>query len=171
MNNGRVIKINNKSFEKMPLFYGNKTTCNFKKNALQGIQTVSKLSMLFFSEENVENVQQLIRYNVWISSNKKYVISKQSPLQLEIVMRSMYLQHSRNMECRYKEQIDNLNKLVVNWCVPRIMSEIQQYLGYINDVENLPMPIDRPTNISNKGTKILRSVTDTFMHLGPSSVQ
>tara|TARA_Y100001935_G_C16928332_1_gene324173 strand:- start:39 stop:554 length:516 start_codon:yes stop_codon:yes gene_type:complete len=171
MNNGRVVKINNKSMGKMPLFYGNKITCNFKNTAIQGIQTVSKLSQLYFSEENFENVQQQIRYNVWIASNKKYQISKQSPIELEIVMRSMYLQHSKNLNCKFQEQIKSLNELVINWCVPRILSEIQQYVGYINDVENLPMPIDRPTNISNKGTKVLKSVTDTFISLGPSSTQ
>ena len=171
MNNGRVVYINNESFGKMPLFTGNKTTCNFKKTALQGIQTASPLSLLYFSQENIEIVQELLRYTVWILSDKKYVIDKQSPIELEIVMRSMFLQHSKNLPCKFNEQIKNLNQLVVNWCAPRILSEVEQYIGYIQDVQNLPMPIDRPSNLSNKGTKVLRSVTDTFMHLGPSSTQ
>ena len=73
MENGRVIRINEASkYEGMPLFYNNKAGKNFKCNALQGIQQNSKLSTLFFSNENINNIQELIRYTVWIMSEKNY---------------------------------------------------------------------------------------------------
>ena len=163
MENGRVIKLNEGSkYEGMPLFYNNKVGTNFKCNALQGIQQNSKLSTMFFSIENVNNIQELIRYTVWVISDKKFIIDKQSDIEIQIVMRSTFLQHSLNLECRYKEQLTKLNQLVVNWCAPQILAEVQQYYGYLHDVENLPVPIDRAKNISNKGSKTLRSVTTTF---------
>jgi hypothetical protein len=162
MNNGRVIKIDEGCFNKLPMFYNNVASGTFKRTALKGIQQVSQLSLLFFSKENIDILQKYIRYNVWILSNKKHIIGRQSDIELEIVMRSMYLQHSRNLNCKIIDQIKNLNKLVVDWCAPKIYSEVQQYIGYLYDVQQLPMPIDRPVNISNKGSKTLKSVTTTF---------
>ena len=77
-------------------------------------------------------------------------------------MRSIYLQYSPNLNKLYKEQIGYLNKLVVEWCVPKILSELEQYKGYIKDIETLPTPIPRPLNMSNTGMKNNRSVTSTF---------
>ena len=162
MDNGRVVNINDTKYDKLPMFKGDVADKRFKYNALQGIQTPSSLSLLFFSKENIDIIQKIIRYNVWKLSQEKYIIDRQSDTELEIVMRSMYLQHSRNLNCKLNEQIKKLNQLVIDWCAPRILIQVQQYIGYIHDVENLPMPIDRPTNISNKGSKVLKSVTTTF---------
>ena len=38
--------------------------------------------------------------------------------------------------------------MVTDWCVPRIIEEINQYVGYINDISTLPMPIDLPQESS-----------------------
>ena len=107
-------------------------------------------------------VQNMIRHQVWLASDKKYVIGRQSDTDLEVVMRSYYLQYSRNLDCDIAGQIRELNTLTVGWCVPRILSEVQQYMGYVNDVEHMPMPIELPKNLSQKGTRTLRSVTTTF---------
>ena len=77
-------------------------------------------------------------------------------------MRSTYLQHSPNLPNKIKEQIDYLNGLVSDWCVEQILPEVQQYFGYIKEIENMPMPIDLPLNLSSKGSRSLRSVTTTF---------
>ena len=48
-----------------------------------------------------------------------------------------------------------LNDLVIKWCVPRIMSEIEQYNYYLNDISHLPIPLEQPMNLSSAGTKSL----------------
>ena len=161
-NNGRVVDINNTSFEKLPMFLGDVANNKFKYNALKGIQTPSPLSLLFFSKDNIDIIQQIIRHSVWKFSNETHIIDRQSDTELEIIMRSIYLQHSQSLQCKLNEQIRKLNKLVTDWAAPKIFVQIQQYIGYLHDVEHLPMPIDRPTNISNKGSKVLKSVTTTF---------
>jgi len=93
---------------------------NFQVEALYGIQETSVLNQLFFSKKNIEIIQNMIRYNVYEKSEKKYVIDKQSDIELEIVMRSIYLQHSPNLPNKIKEQISYLNKLVTAWCVEQI---------------------------------------------------
>ncbi len=135
---------------------------NFQEEMLYGIQETSQLNQLFFSRKNLDLIQDSIRYNVYIKSNKKYIIGKQSNREIQIVMRSIYLQQSTNLPTNIKEQIIYLNNLVVNWCVEKIIPEVEQYIGYIRDISYYPNPIDLPKNMSQKGSRTLRSVTSTF---------
>ena len=107
-------------------------------------------------------IQNNIRYKVYINTEKKHIIDKQSDIELEIVMRSIYLQHSPNLPNQILEQINYLNELVCNWCSEKIIPELYQYIGYLKEIEYMPVPIEHPINISSKGTKTLRSVTTTF---------
>ena len=97
-----------------------------------------------------------------MKTDKKHIIGKQSEIELEVIMRSIYLQHSPNLPNQIKEQIKYLNDLVVNWCVEKIIPELYQYLGYLKEVEYMPIPLDLPLNLSSKGSRSLRSVTTTF---------
>lgn len=161
--NGRVIDVTDKNYKTIPLFDGNNDKKdNFKNEALQHIQTVSPLSNLFFSRYNINRVQNELRYRVWLQSGKKYVIGRQSDIELEIVMRATYLQFSLNQNEKFEEQVNYLNKLVLDYCVPNVLSEVEQYLGYLDNVQKLPNPLPLPENLSSSGTKTLRSVTTTF---------
>ena len=140
----------------------NETMKNFQVEALYGIQETSTLNQLFFSKKNMDIIQNMIRYNVYEKSENKFLIDKQSDIELEIVMRSIYLQHSPNLLDKTKEQIQYLNNLVSDWCVEHIIPEVQQYVGYIKEIEYMPVPIDLPLNLSSKGSRSLRSVTTTF---------
>ena len=135
---------------------------NFQVEALYGIQETSTLNQIFFSKKNMDIIQNMIRYKVYEKSEKKFVIDKQSDIELEIVMRSIYLQHSPNLPNKIKEQITYLDKLVSDWCVEQILPEVNQYIGYIKEIEYMPIPIDLPLNLSSKGSRTLRSVTTTF---------
>ena len=74
----------------------------------------------------------------------------------------MFLQHSPNLDSNITKQIQYLNKLVVDWATPKIISEVEQYNGYVNEVQYMPIPIELPKNLSSKGEKTLKSVTTTF---------
>ena len=160
--NGRVT-ITSDNIKDMNMIDGkNETMQNFQVEALYGIQETSTLNQLFFSKKNMEIIQNMIRYNVYEKSEKKFVIDRQSDIELEIIMRSIYLQHSPNLPNKIKEQLQYLNSLVNDWCVEQIIPEVQQYIGYIKEIEFMPMPIDLPLNLSSKGSRSLRSVTTTF---------
>ena len=162
--NGRVVDIDGKPRPSFPLFQKEvqKNGKWFKCQALAGIQESSKLSLLYFSKQNIQRLQNLIRYTVFKESNGKFVVDNQSEIDLKIVMRSIYLQHSPNLECHIKQQINFLNQLVVNWCYPKIINEVDQYIGYVKSVEKLPVPMELPQNLSSAGTRTLKSVTSTF---------
>ena len=161
-NNGRVAGIRN-ALPSIPMFTENNNKNNqFKDGALKGIQQDSVLSQIYFSKSNMNILQNQLRFFVFKHSNGKHIIGRQSQIDLEIIMRSIYLQHSLNLNCNIKEQISNLNNLVIEWAGPRVLNEVEQYIGFINSVENMPVPMDRPRNLSIKGSKSLRSVTSTF---------
>jgi len=160
--NGRVT-LTNENIKDMKMFDNeNKINNNFQVEALYGIQETSTLNQLFFSKKNMDIIQNMIRYTVYEKSEKKFVIDRQSDVELEIVMRSIYLQHSPNLPNKIKEQIQYLNKLVSDWCSEQIIPEVSQYFGYMKELEYMPVPIDLPLNLSSKGSRSLRSVTTTF---------
>ena len=159
--NGRVITTN-QPLKDLNMIENNKTLNNFQVEALYGIQETTQLNQLYFSKKNMNIIQDKIRYEVFLKTEKKHIIDKQSDVELEIIMRSIYLQHSPNLPNQIKEQIKYLNELVSNWCVEKIIPEIYQYVGYLKEVEYMPVPLEHPVNLSSKGTKNLRSVTTTF---------
>jgi len=135
---------------------------NFQVEALYGIQETSQLNHVFFSKKNMDLIQDMIRYNVYIKSDKRFIIDRQSDVELEIIMRSIYLQYSPNLLTNIKEQIQYLNGLVRDWSTEQIIPEVEQYFGYLKEIEYMPVPIDLPLNLSSKGSRSLRSVTTTF---------
>lgn len=159
--NGRVTTTN-KPLKDLGMIENNTTMKNFQEEALYGIQETSQLNQLFFSAANLKIIQDKIRYEVYLKTDKKYKIDNQSSVELEVIMRSTYLQHSPNLPNQIKEQIKYLNDLVTNWCVEKIIPEIYQYEGYLKQIEYYPVPIELPVNLSSKGTRNLRSVTTTF---------
>ena len=72
-----------------------------------------------------------------------------------MIMRAMYLQYGKNNTFNLEGQLHELNDLVVKWSVPRIISEIEQYNYYLNDISHLPIPLEKPLNMSSAGTKSL----------------
>lgn len=160
--NGRVTLDSDNIKDMKMIDHSNEKMNNFQVEALYGIQETSKLNQLFFSKKNMDNIQNMIRHNVYLKSENKFIIDRQSDIELEIIMRSIYLQYSPNLQDQITEQIRYLNKLVCDWSVEQIIPEIQQYIGYMKEIEYMPVPIDLPLNLSSKGSRSLRSVTTTF---------
>lgn len=123
-------------------------------STVRGIET-TQLARTFFSSDNVDALQQGIRYGVFRASEGRHVISRQSDRELEIVMRSVFLQHARNEPGNVLQQVRDLNARVLEFCVPRIVAEISMYLTHQRDLAMLPTPMDRGEMASSKGTKVL----------------
>ena len=127
----------------------------YTTEAIYGQITSTQLSDLFFSEMNIEALQQGIRYRIFVETNGKYTIGRQSDQELKIVMRSIYFQYAKNLSTDCVSQVQELNSRVLNWCVPEIKSNLLQYETYRKDASTLPMPLDRSPMVSTKGTKVL----------------
>lgn len=157
--NGRIDIMDNKEAERFPLYENKKKNTEYKNEALKGIQISSPLSKLFFSEKNINDIQNMIRYNVWLKSNKEHIIGRQSDIDLHIVMRSFYLQYAQHQQVNITNQIKELNTLVLNWVIPKILTQIKQYIVYKQQVSGIYEPIDREINTSVSGTKTLELKT------------
>lgn len=136
--------------------YPTKTEVNFSGDMLRGNWDHTPLSDAFFTRTNVARIQDAIRKEVYrISGPKKYVIDDQDVDEIKMIMRAMYLQYAKNNPFNIDGQITELNDMVVKWSAPRIISEIDQYNYYLNDISHLPVPLAQPMSMSSAGTKSL----------------
>lgn len=136
----------------------------FRKQATTGQLECNLLNQVFFSQENIDLLQDSIRYAVWRSSDKKFVIDRQDQIELELIMRSIYFQYAKNLPYNIKEQVKELNDLVLQDTVPKIMSQVEQHIYYLFDASTQPVPLAHPENMSSAGRKQLPSVTTTFFN-------
>jgi hypothetical protein len=105
----------------------------------------NNLNCNFFTNNNFNKLQNDIIEEVYKQSNGQYQIGYQDQDQLIIVMRSMYLMYSNNLPYDINEQVNQLNKSVLEYCVPNILNNVLQYIGYIKDRESVPF-IPNPVN-------------------------
>lgn len=111
---------------------------------LLGIWENKLLSEVFFCSENEQILQNGLRAGVYNKSNEKYVIAQQNVEQLRIVMRSIYAQFAQPKQNDITKQIEMLNQLVLDYCIPYVYSESVGYVKYLRDQGNLVIPFDHP---------------------------
>ena len=114
---------------------------------IMGVEDWEKttLSCTYFSKENIKIIQNGIRAGVYEMSKQQYIIDNQDVEILNTIMRSIFLQYSSNLEKNIAEQIAALNKLVIDYCVPKLYVEARSYLIYKKDVSTLVIPMSNPT--------------------------
>jgi len=155
LNNGRVdIKTPSTStlfqmYDKIPA-----NQCVTFRNPTEGLWTSNSLSNAFFSQENIQIIQNGIRAGIYHKSNGQYVIGPQDCDSLKIVMRSVFLQHSANQINNIPQQIIELNKIVLDYCIQQVYSEAQGYMKYIDDVSTLVVPIAHPVMTSQNDRQL-----------------
>jgi len=149
-NNGRVdIKSPNTSslfelYDKIPA-----NQCVTFRNPTEGLWDETSLSQAFFSQNNIQILQNGIRAGVYHRSNGQYLIGPQDCDSLKIIMRSIYLQHSANQANNVMQQIEELNKMVLDYCIKQVYSEAQGYMKYLDDASTLVVPIAHPIMADN----------------------
>ena len=116
----------------------------YYRDAVTGNWYKTKLSDLFFSKENISLLQNGIRAGVFKMSNNKYIVGNQDCDVLKIIMRSIFLQNSKNNPKNITGQIETLNKLVLEYSVKQVYGEANGYIKYKYDVSNLAEPMARP---------------------------
>jgi hypothetical protein len=143
----------------------NKSTLNIDRARIKAsehqINVISRnldcteVSKVFFSIDNIDLLQRGIRNKILNDTDGQINISRQSDDELKIIMRSMYFQYGKNSKYNIKEQILELNTRVLEWSVPEIISNVKQSQKYLQDISTMPVPLERSTLPSKKGTKTL----------------
>lgn len=146
--------------------------CDFITNS----EGHTPVSALFFSQKNINALQEGICNQVYNKSNGKYNVGKQSETELKIIMRSIYfeslssgspyvmqqIQRRSNLHDPLQpnssivlEQVRDLNRKVLDWSVQKVLENVQQFDQYKKDVSMLPNPMELPTSMSSSGRKTL----------------
>ena len=166
--NGRVQLSTNESVKPYDLYKDSNSQQNTNVSLISNIVVPNALSRTFFSNDNVERLQLQIINEVYKQSQNKTKIGKQSYQELQIIMKSMYLQYGRNLPTNIEEQVLTLNKYVVDECVRIVLPNVTQYSKYLTDITS-PIPVmPRSQNVSNKGYKfgdfssLIPSTTNTL---------
>jgi len=153
----------NESVKQYDLYKDSTKQQNTDVSLISNIVVPNALSRTYFSNDNVERIQRQIVNEVFKQSQKQ--IGKQSYQELQIVMKSMYLQYGRNLPTEIESQVLVLNKYVVDECVRIIIPNVLQYNKYLEDITS-PIPVmERSQNVSNKGYKF-----GDFSSLIPSTI-
>ena len=132
---------------------------NIKNSILRSVIVNTPLSDAFFSDKNIIKIQNNIRYTIFKQLNFK--ISNQSIHELLIIMRSVFLQNSKNLPNNIPKQISELNNIVIKSIMPNLVSSVKQFDSYISDINTLPVPMEHPENIASTGKRTI-DVTKIF---------
>ena len=114
------------------------------REAIGGTWENNVLAQVFFSKENIQIVQNGLRAGVYKASDEKYIIAPQNVDTLKIIMRSTYLQYAEHRTDKITEQVERLNKLVLDYAVPTVYNETVGYLKYCQDQSTLVVPLELP---------------------------
>jgi len=170
MFNGRVDILSNSGSPLDFLNDNNSCTTTEGHDAMSRSMEHTPVSSLFFSRLNIDSLHTGICNMVYNKSGGKYNIGRQSETELKIIMRSIYFESLKNSSqnlfislaqsnktsnSSVVESVKKLNKSVLDWVVPKIITNMEQFDKYKKDISTLPNPMDRPTFTSTSGTKQL----------------
>ena len=146
------------------------------KSMFKNLYGETLLTFLFFSKDNVFNLQKLIRMLVF--KEMKKVVDNQSNTELLVIMRSIFLAYSehpllidesmssqvkKELIITYTTEVDRLNQLVIDATVPLVVSQLQQYLTYLHDASTPLHIMEKPLSTSVSGTRSYRSQTQVLL--------
>lgn len=117
------------------------------------IHKATPLNEVFFSQENVENLQKMIQDQVSAMSGGKYKIDRQSDTDLRLIMRSYYLMYAQNSPTGVAKELEDLNRRVVGYASGKIYSEVDFHDFYLKDLQDFAPPIANPMNPHVFGTR------------------
>ena len=152
-NNGLVDFNNNVSYRDFKQNPGN--VCNYQHDALKGNLSNNPVASLFFSNQNIKAIQMGIQNMVMNKTCGRLRVGDQSVDELLIIMRSIYLEHSKNSILDVVRQVRDMNGMVLSFAVPRIIEEVDMHNSYIERITKLPVPLELAQNDSIKGSKTL----------------
>jgi len=115
------------------------------RTAVTGLREETVLSRVFFCSENITMNQNDMRVGVYNMSGKKYMVPPQNITNLKTIMRSIFLEHSREGS-DVTIEVGRLNKLVLDYCIPSVYNSAVSYEKYRQDQSSLIVPLELPKN-------------------------
>ena len=119
------------------------------------------IKAMLFSQKNIDFLQQKCIKEIYYKTNKKYVISPQDHAQVLQLITNVYNNitipdyYAKVDSQLFKQEISYLNSFILKELVEYVYSSLLNYISYSNFLANGIQPIDRPVNMSIKGTNTL----------------
>jgi len=118
------------------------------RDAITGFEEDNLLAKLYFSEGNIQIIQNGLRAGVYEMSDTKIIVPPQNLDNLKIIMRSIYLQYAKHsVGQNITQEIEKLNNYVLDYAVKSVYNEAQGYLNYCRDQSTLVMPLEHPHQV------------------------
>lgn len=132
--------------------------------ALRGLQiNNTKVSELYFSNENIARIQKQIKRAIYEMSDRKFKLTEdQNEQDLIIAMRAVFLDNSKNLPNEIVRQVKELNALTIDYIAPDMLTTIKQQYNYLRDISRPPQMMDHPVNVNRAGRKMLPSYTSVW---------
>lgn len=111
------------------------------------------LNALFFSQDNINRIQQAVHDQVMLMSDNKYSIDRQNEDDVKLVMRSYYLMYGKNNPKMVVEELEDLNRRSIGHISAKVFSEVDFHMFYRKDIEQFASPIANPTNVHVYGSR------------------
>lgn len=146
------------------------------KHLFKNLYGETLLTQMFFSKKNIENIQKIIKFVVHRETG--YIIDDQSYNELLIIMRSIFLEYSAHPRLiddsmdentkkvlyqKYRSEVERLNNITSNAIIPKVISQLQQYVDYLRDASTQPYQTTTPENVSIAGQRDYRSITQVLL--------
>jgi len=139
------------------------TEGSIAKSILGNLQAPTPVAELFLSMDNINRIQKMIKKQIFIETNGKYLLNTdQNESDLIIVMRNVLLSDAVNSPYRIVHQVKILNQKVIKRIIPDMITAVRQDDAYIQQLDKPIDPIPLPVNVNSKGRKQLPSVTSLF---------
>lgn len=123
------------------------------------------VTTLFFSRENMERIQRMLRVEISRRTNGEYRLDdNQDESDLLIAMRAVLfdMYGARFLPFKIKRQVKELNFQVVQYVVPDMLEAMKQQYGYLKEINEPLKPMLRPINVNHAGRKTLPSISTLF---------
>ena len=120
----------------------------------------NELITSFFSDSNLQSVQKKLRNEVKKRTNLS--IDNQSCDEIYQVMLYVYRTYGRNVQTKIQAEVSYLNDIVVHTITPDVVSNVLQYVNYIKDISQQPIPMDHGRSTSIKGENSLQLPDNLF---------
>lgn len=116
---------------------------------------------MLYSQKNINFLQQKCIEAIYYKTNKQYLISPQDENQILQIITNVYNNipiqdyYVTQDNILFKQEISYLNSFILKEMIEYVYNSLLNYISYSEFIANGIQPIERPVNVSIKGTNTL----------------
>lgn len=147
-----------------------KPQANYAHEMLRGRLDPTPVAIAFFSYRNLKALQNNLRHLV--KQRTGYDIDEQDENIIKVTQATMFYQYGLHQKLSRDPQkaaqqiaaaVKRLNLYVLQDILPQTISGVEQYIGYLRDSSQNPVPLEQPKSMSVTGTRRLRAMSDIIL--------